>query len=118
MKMQVDYIGIVVDDIAAATAFYQEQLGWSVNEAESIPGAYTQFALDGDIIVALQATHEVPEGQRFAPAIKVDDIDATFATWQAQGIEMLDEPNDKPFGRTFLFRAPEGQVWRVYADHL
>ena len=117
MKMQADYLGIVVKDIAAATAFYRDQLGWSVNEAESIPGAFTQFALAGDATVALQVQSEVPAGQRFAPAIKVEDIDVTYATWQAQGVEMLDEPTDRPFGRTFLFRTPEGHVWRAYATH-
>ena len=117
MKMQANYIGMIVNDLAAATVFYRDQLGWSVNETESIPGAYTQFDLDGGTIVSLQAQSEVPNGQRFETAIQVADVDVTYAQWQAQGVEMLDEPNDKPFGRTFLFRTPEGHVWRAYEPH-
>ena len=113
--MQANYIGLIVGDVAAATAFYHDQLGWPINKAESIPGIFTQFDLAGDCIVALQAQSEVPGGQRFEPALKVDDIDKLYAQWKAQGIELLDEPNDKPFGRTFVFRTPAGHVWRVYS---
>ena len=115
MTMQASYIGLVVKDVAAATAFYRDQLGWAVDEAESIPGVFTQFALDGDTIVALQGVSDVPENQNFAPALLVDDVDAIYAQWRAQGVELLDEPNERPFGRTFLFRAPTGHVWRVYS---
>ncbi len=115
MKMQADFIGMIVKDLAAATAFYRDQLGWQVNEAECIPGVYTQFALEGDTIVSLLAQNEGLANQGVEVGIKVEDADATFAAWQAQGVTMLEEPNDKPFGRTFLFRTPEGHLLRAYA---
>ena len=115
MTMQVNYVGLIVSNLATATAFYRDQLGWSVNEAESIPGAYTQFDLAGGAIVSLQADSEITTDQRFETAIQVDNADTVYATWQAQGVAMIDEPNDKPFGRTFLFRTPEGHVWRAYS---
>jgi predicted enzyme related to lactoylglutathione lyase len=114
MISQANYLGIVVDDLAAATAFYRDRLGLAVDEQESIPGAYTQFKLKGGSIFSLQAGTEIPNGQSFEPALLVDDVDATYAAWKAQGIELLDEPNDRPFGRTFLFRTPEGHVFRAY----
>lgn len=117
MKVKANYLGIVVEDLAAATAFYRDQLGWSVDEQESIPGAFVQFHGNGETTVALQTEREVPAGQTFAPALLVEDVDATYAAWQAKGVELLDEPHDRPFGRTFLFRAPTGHVWRVYAYH-
>ena len=115
MKIQANYIGMIVDDLAAATAFYRDQLGWPINEAESIPGAFVQFDLGGGTIVALQAESAVAATQRFETGLQVEDVDSTFAAWQAQGVEMLESPHDMPFGRTFLFRTPEGHIWRAYS---
>lgn len=114
MIKQANYLGIVVKDLTAATAFYRDTLGIAVDESDSVPGFFTQFKLNGGAVLALQAATEVPDGQAFEPAILVDDVDATYATWQQQGVELLDAPNDKPFGRTFLFRTPEGHVLRAY----
>lgn len=114
MIKQMNYLGIVVKDIAAATAFYCDTLGITVDEAESTPGYFTQFKLDGGAILALQTNTISPDNLAFVPGLLVDDVDATYATWQAKGVQMIDEPNDKPFGRTFLFRTPEGHVLRAY----
>ncbi len=114
MIKQANYLGIIVKDVTAATAFYRDTLGIPVDEGDSTPGHFTQFKLDGGAVLALQASAESPDGLAFVPAFLVDDVDATYATWQAKGVQMIDEPNDKPFGRTFLFRTPEGHVWRAY----
>ena len=114
MIKQANYLGIVVKDLAAATAFYRDTLGVPVDEGDSIPGYFTQFKLDGGAVLALQANTEAPDDLAFEPALLVDDVDATYAAWQAKGVQMIDEPNDKPFGRTFLFRTPEGHVLRAY----
>lgn len=112
-----NYLGIIVNDIAAATAFYRDTLGLVVDEAESIPGYFTQFQLAGDTTLALQAVSEAPDGQLFQPGVLVDDIDTLYAEWQAKGVELLGAPTDRPFGRTFLFRTPEGHVLRAYQYH-
>ena len=114
MIKQANYLGIVVKDLAAATAFYRDTLGIPVDEGDSIPGYFTQFKLDGGAILALQADTEAPDDLAFEPAVLVDDVDATYAAWQAKGVQMIDAPNNKPFGRTFLFRTPEGHVLRAY----
>ena len=114
MITQSNYLGIVVNDLPAATAYYRDTLGLTVDEAASIPGAFTQFKLNGDAILALQAESEAPNRPPFEPALMVDDIDATYADWQERGVDLLDEPNDKPFGRTFLFRTPDGHVLRAW----
>ena len=114
MISKANYLGIVVRDLAAATAFYRDTLGLSVDEAESIPGRFIQFKLDGGAILALQADTAIPGGQDFEPALLVEDADASYAQWRANGVEMIDQPTDMPYGRTFLFRTPEGQVLRAY----
>jgi len=76
---------LMTTDVAAATAFYTEVVGWSAQDA-SVPGTpYTLLAV-GDATVA--ALMSLPEGARRAGAtprwigyVSVDDIDAT-----AQGI--------------------------------
>ena len=117
MIKQANYLGVVVSDLEASTAFYRDMLGLAVNEAESIPGQYVQFDLNGGAIMSLQAATEIPGGAPFEPALVVDNADATHAEWQAKGVDLLEAPNDKPFGRTFLFRTPEGQVLRAYQPH-
>lgn len=112
-----NYLGIIVNDIAAATAFYRDTLGLVIDEAESVPGFFTQFKLAGDTTLALQAVSEAPDGQGFQPGLLVENIDALYAEWQAKGVALLGEPTDRPFGRTFLFRTPEGHVLRAYQYH-
>lgn len=118
-SMKSNYLGIIVKDLPAATAFYRDTLGLPVNEQASIPGVFTQFNLDGDSILALQANTEIPDGQPFEPGLLVDDVDGIYAQWQTQGVDLLEEPHDKPFGRSFLFRTPEGHVlraWQMYKN--
>jgi predicted enzyme related to lactoylglutathione lyase len=111
------FLGLVVKDVAAATEFYTQKLGLKVNEKESIPNAFTQFATDGGAIFGLVSGFE-QEGvnQTFDTALLVTDVDATYHQWQAAGVEMVGEPHDMPFGRTFLCRTPDGHVLRVYSQ--
>ncbi len=114
MITKTNYLGIVVDDLEAATAFYRDALGMTVDEQQSMPGQHTAFQLEGDTVLALQAGSQVPDSQAFEPTVQVEDADATHAAWKARGVELLDEPNDQFFGRTFLFRTPQGHVIRAY----
>ncbi|NJN82299.1 MAG: hypothetical protein HC802_08510 [Caldilineaceae bacterium] len=114
MIAQAAYVGIVVSNIEEATAFYRDQLGLTVNEQESIPGQYTQFQLEGGAVLSLQKGTDIPGGQTFEPAVLVDDVDATYATWKARGVDMVDQPHDLPFGRSFIFRTPDGHALRAF----
>ncbi|MCI0575658.1 MAG: VOC family protein [Chloroflexi bacterium] len=115
MVQNMTFLGLVVKDVAAATAFYQQQLGLPVNEAESIPNVYTQFDLNGGAIFGLISGFEQEGiGQSFDAALLIPDIDATYEQWKTAGVELLSEPTDMPFGRTFLFRTPDGHVLRAF----
>lgn len=108
------YLGLVVDDLAAATTFYRDTLGLKVDEGASVPGAFTQFEVEGGAILALQAQTELPDRPAFELALQVDDVEATYRAWSERGVELIDAPNDQPFGRTFIFRTPDGHVMRAY----
>ena len=115
MIQQMNFLGLVVKDLETATRFYKETLGLSVNKEQSIPNLYTQLYLEGETILGLITGFE-QEGidQAFDAALRVTDIDTLYAQYQEKGVELLGEPRDMPFGRTFLFRTPDGHVLRAY----
>lgn len=117
MIKQANYLGVVVDNLEEASAFYRDVLGMEIDQQESIPDFYTQFKLSGGAVLSLQASTDIPGGAPYEPAVLVDDVDDTYGTWLARGVEMLDEPRDLPFGRAFLFRTPQGHVFRAFKPH-
>lgn len=111
MRTNIGYVGIVVKDVAATTAFFRDTLGFTLEGASP---AMAQFEQEDGAILGIQLA-DLPSDQSFEPAFAIADIDATYATWKARGVEIVEEPNDRPFGRTFVFRAPEGHLLRVYS---
>ena len=103
-------VGIIVNDFAESTAFYQDTLGFALEGASP---TMAQFETAGEAILGVQVS-DLPGEQPFEVAFIVEDVDATYAAWKARGVEMLEEPNDRPFGRTFLIRAPQGHMLRVF----
>ena len=110
-----NFLGLVVKDLDAATAFYRDKLGLKINEAESVPNQFTQFETDGGAVLALLTGFE-KEGieQSFDAALSVSDVDAVYAKWQEAGVEFVGVPHNMPFGRTVFVRTPDGHVLRVY----
>ena len=47
--------------------------------------------------------------------LTVDDGDEAYATWKSRGVEMVTEPWNAPFGRTFAFKDADGRVMHAYA---
>jgi|ERR1051326_5732830 predicted enzyme related to lactoylglutathione lyase len=113
MISNVDYLGIVVTDIDSATTFYRDTLGFVVDEAESVPSVFVQFKRQGGALLALMK-RDLLANQPFEPGFLVEDVDATYAAWKARDVEIVEDINDKPFGRTFVFRAPQGHMFRVF----
>jgi len=44
----------------------------------------------------------------------VEDVDATWTRWHKNGVTMLTEVMEMPFGRYFLAQDPEGHFLSVY----
>jgi catechol 2,3-dioxygenase-like lactoylglutathione lyase family enzyme len=131
-----DHVGIVVDDLAAATAFFVElglelqgegsvEGGW-VDRVVGLEGVRAEMAMmetpDGHGRVELAKFHgpSGPGGDRQAPAnapgirhvtFAVDDIDATVAGLRAQGAELVGEVERyKDIYRLCYVRGPEGII--------
>jgi catechol 2,3-dioxygenase-like lactoylglutathione lyase family enzyme len=133
---RLDHIGIVVDDLAAATAFFAT-LGLKLQGEGSVEGAWVDriVALDGvrsDIVmmetpdgharIELTKFHAPPSpgGDRRSPAnapgirhltFAVDDLDATLDRLGSQGAELVGEiERYSDIYRLCYLRGPEGII--------
>jgi catechol 2,3-dioxygenase-like lactoylglutathione lyase family enzyme len=115
-------ITLFVEDLAAASAFYQEAFGLPVHFADDDS---TVFHL-GNTLVNLLKVEEA--GELVAPApvggpdagvraqftLDVDDADAVCAELGRRGVQLLNGPVDRPWGvRTAAFADPAGHVWEI-----
>ena len=133
---RMDHVGIVVDDLAAATAFFVElglELqgegsvdGGSVDRVVGLEGVRVKFAMveapGGHGRLELIQFHTPPArgDDRNAPAntrgirhiaFVVDDIDAVVASLRAKGTELVGEV--ERFGNSYRLcyvRGPEGII--------
>ena len=133
---RLDHVGIVVDDLEAATAFFVElglelqgdgqvEGGW-VDNVVGLEGVRAEIAMvetpDGHGRLELTKFHapSVRGGDGHAPAnilgirhvsFVVDDIDAAVATVRAGGGELVGEvENYKDIYRLCYVRGPEGII--------
>ncbi len=131
-----DHVGIVVEDLAAATAFFVE-LGLELQGAGPVEGAWVDRVVGLEGVRAEIAMLETPDGHgrvelaRFrappspggdrqapanAPGIRhltfaVDDIDAVLARLLARGAELVGEVERyRDIYRLCYVRGPEGII--------
>jgi catechol 2,3-dioxygenase-like lactoylglutathione lyase family enzyme len=115
-------ITLFVDDVAEARDFYAAVFGLPVHYEDE---ASAVFDFGNTLINLLHAGEGVdligpaPVGRSVAGAttqltITVDDVDATAALVVSRGAELLNGPQDRPWGiRTACFRDPSGHVWEL-----
>ena len=66
------------------------------------------------VLVEPAAVASVGQGSRFMMTIKVNDVDAVCADLKRHGVNLLNGPVDRPWGRrTAAFADPAGNVWEV-----
>ena len=119
MKAVLDHIGIAVDDLDAALAFYTEALGLEVDATEDVPsqGVRAHFVRVGSAALELlEATTEESPIRRFVSrrgagihhiTLRVDDIGAALARLKARGVRLVDEtPREGAEGALVAFVHP------------
>ena len=119
MKAELDHIGIAVDDLDAALAFYTEALGLEVDATEDVPsqGVRAHFVRVGSAALELlEATTEESPIRRFVSrrgagihhiTLRVDDIAAALARLKSRGIRLVDEtPREGAEGALVAFVHP------------
>ena len=119
MKAVLDHIGIAVEDLDAALAFYTEALGLEVDATEDVPsqGVRAHFVRVGSAALELlEATTEESPIRRFVArrgagmhhiTLRVDDIAAALARLKSRGIRLVDEePREGAEGALVAFVHP------------
>ena len=107
------YAIVTTQDVPRARRFFTEKLGLGTEDDQG--DFFSQFTTrDGTLWAVMQAPeHAAPNGAELY--LSVDDVDAAYRTWKERGVEMVTEPHDEPFGRTFAFRDADGRVMHAYA---
>ena len=119
MKLkQIDHIGIAVKDLAAAKGFYEEKLGASIGEEETVGDMRIAFVPVGEVNIELiEPTAEdgvigkfiSKRGEGFHHiAYKVEDIDDTLKALKEAGVRLVDEvPRSGAGGKRVAFVHPK-----------
>ncbi|MBB4845151.1 putative enzyme related to lactoylglutathione lyase [Paucibacter oligotrophus] len=105
-----DFIGIQIEDLDSARAFYTEVVGLKPS-AMSPPGAVV-FDTKPIPFAVRKPIDELKNldglGEGIALWFGCDDADALHALLVERGIQIVFAPKDGPFGRYFAFRDPFG----------
>ena len=108
-----DYVGLTTADVPRARAFFREKLGLQTEDDQG--DVFSQFTTREGTMWALMKPHATGDAGGVALYLRVEDVDAAYRLWRGRGVDMVSEPHDQPFGRTFAFRDPDGRVLHAYA---
>jgi catechol 2,3-dioxygenase-like lactoylglutathione lyase family enzyme len=102
-------VAVFTEDVVAVRSCYELLLG-TAPESEWPGGAL--FVADGVklLVHARSASAEGGPPNEDHVAIAVGDLDAACAALRGQGIELLVEPRDYPWGRSAYLRDPDGRL--------
>ncbi|MFF5990112.1 VOC family protein [Prauserella flavalba] len=106
---------VYVSDAPAAARFYGDLFG--LKPSFETPG-FIAFDLAGGVQLALwtkDLTHATGRTSEVCLALEGGParIDAQFEAWKAKGVDVVSQPRDEDFGRTFVVADPDGNLIRV-----
>jgi catechol 2,3-dioxygenase-like lactoylglutathione lyase family enzyme len=115
-------ITLFVEDLDAAKRFYVDVFGLPIFFEDS-DSAVFKF---GETLINLLKVGNAPEliepapvagpeaGARFQFTLEVEDVDAMCEKLASLGVELLNGPMDRRWGRrTASFRDPGGHIWEI-----
>jgi len=119
---EVEVITLFVDDIASSRAFYAKVFACETVWEDEV-SSVLRF---GGLLINLLAVSRAPplvEPSRVAPSsvgaralltIRVVDVDQACTALGEIGVDLLNGPIDRPWGRrTASFADPSGHVWEI-----
>lgn len=110
----IKFVNIPVRDQARALAFYTETLGLSIATNQPMgPGAQRWIELrfpgaDTRISLFTPPGHEDRVGTFVPLSLWSDDVEGTYETLRARGVEFLAPPKKEPWGTSVIFKDSEG----------
>ena len=110
----VTFAMVTTNDMPRARQFFTEKLGLTTEDDQG--DIFSQFTTREGTLwgVASRPSLAVPLGVELY--LLVTDADEAYQTWKSRGVEMMTEPWDAPFGRTFAFKDADGRVLNAYSD--
>ncbi|GAA1933557.1 VOC family protein [Kitasatospora viridis] len=134
MSMKIATVQLWVHDQDAALEFWTKKVGFQVTSDVTVPemgnfrwlavGPVSQpdvsiclMALPGQPIMDDKTQEQVLDvvGKGFAGSVflTTEDVDGDYARLVAQGVEFVDKPEDRLYGRDCGFRDPSGNHVRL-----
>ena len=108
---------LFVRDVAIATEFYTQKLGFCLACSYGEPPFYGQVFRDGARLNLRHVDNGVVDPVRrdteqlLAASIALDDAQPLFLEYQAAGVEFFQPLKSEPWGaRTFIVRDPDGNL--------
>jgi catechol 2,3-dioxygenase-like lactoylglutathione lyase family enzyme len=116
---------LFVDDLDSSASFYRDVLGLKSVYQDTNSTVFDlgntlvnllRVEAAGDLI-APAAVAPAGVGARMQLTAWVEDVDAVCQLLRSRGVEMLNGPLDRPWGkRTAAFLDPSGTVWEIAQD--
>jgi lactoylglutathione lyase len=116
---------LFAEDFSATATFYRDALGLKAiyEDANSVVFDFGNTVIN---VLDVSQAHSLVEPARVAPrdagarallSIWVDDVDAACAELAQRGVELVNGPIDRPWGkRTASFADPAGNLWEIAQD--
>ena len=98
-------------DVPAAVKWLEDAFGFEVRLR--IGGHRAQLELNGGaIVVAENASRDVPRGRGYSTMVRVESVDAHIERAQEHGARVIRDPEDLPYGeRQYSCLDPAGHCW-------
>lgn len=118
MSYKVGMLSIYVRDVAQATKFYTDVLGFQLQPQFSNE-SFALGQLAGGPNLALRSHDQLPAGTPATPGgveinFEVEDIQAAWQDWKAKEVKGLTDITDMGAGLNFSAKDPDGHALNVY----
>ena len=108
MSISLNRVIVSVADLARSRTFYREMLGLTEVTAH---GDLAVFKIGDGLDLNLHQRPSSPSDTAVAVSFVVDDLDGLCARWKQTGGQIIDEPEDRPWGeRMAVVRDPDGHL--------
>jgi len=104
--LNIRWLGVPTDDLAATRAFFESVLGLRVRFEE--PGTVELVTAEDDRVQLFAGRPGAP-----VPLFEVDDVDAARLELEAAGIELVGDVERDSEWAYFAFRGPDGNVYEL-----
>jgi catechol 2,3-dioxygenase-like lactoylglutathione lyase family enzyme len=115
-------ITLFVEDLATSKKFYREIFDLKIVQEDPVSAVFTLE----NVMINLLKTSEAPglivpakvadrsAGQRLMFTVRVPNVDEVCGKLMTLGVQLLNGPQDRPWGRrTAAFADPAGHVWEL-----